>query len=194
MGRPKPLVRLGKTCFLERVLWAHRQAGLPVWVILGQHHRQIRQRVDLEGVQVMVNLCPERGPLSSLWLALEALEKKSALLVHPVDHPLVKPKTLVELAQTHHRLPASILIPEHQGQKGHPVVFPQPQYCNLKSTPLESGARHLVRSQLALVHRVPVADSGITANLNRPEQVEYWQRRLGIPVEPAPNRGPTNPE
>ena len=187
MGRPKPLVRLGKKFFLERVLEAHRQAGLPVCLLLGRHHPQVRQRVDLEGVQVIVNPRPEQGPLSSLWLALEALEDKSALLVHPVDHPLVTPETLAELVQAHQRLPDSILIPEHQGQKGHPVVFPRRQYRNLKKTPLEGGARHLVRSQSASVHRVPVADRGITANLNRPQQVEYWRRRLGMAAEPGPS-------
>ncbi len=172
MGSPKALLPLGGKAFLQHILDCHLTLGSDPWVVLGRQHREIRSRLALTGAHILVNPDPDRGPLSSLLLVLERLDGYDGVLMHPVDHPLVAPSTLHALLRTHFRCPACILIPRHRGKKGHPVLFPQRFFADLKKAPLNEGARWVVRRHLSSQLLVPVVDAGVVTNVNRPEQVD----------------------
>lgn len=172
MGFPKPLLRLGGRSFLRRVIDTHRRLSLPVYVVLGENHHEIAEAVDLSGTTVLVNPEPERGQLSSLLTALDILGEEEAVIMHPVDHPLVQAATLEALLQAFRRLSHCVLVPEFQGRRGHPVLFPARFYFELRSAPLEEGARWLSRQNPACEFRVKVEDPGITWNLNTPAQLD----------------------
>ena len=186
MGRPKALLPLGRKTFLQHIMDCHLTLGTDPWVVLGRQHRQIRSRLDLAGAHVLVNPDPDRGPLSSLILALETLDGYDGALVHPVDHPLVANSTLHALLRRHFRSPACILIPRHRGKRGHPVLFPQRFFGELKRAPLNQGARWVVRRRLSSQLLVPVVDAGVVTNVNRPEQLDRLRRtghHVGFPVD-----------
>lgn len=178
MGFPKSLVEVCGETFLGRILKTHRQAGLPVCVVLGEDAEPICARVDLFGALTLINPTPENGPLSSLRLALSRLGEASAVIVHPVDHPLVAPGAVQMLAARHRRCPDCILIPTHQGCKGHPTLFPGRFYRDLRECPLEEGARWVVRRYPASTLWLPTWDSGILYNLNTPEETARALARL----------------
>lgn len=185
MGSPKALLPLGRKAFLQHILDCHLTLGSDPWVVLGRQHREIRSRLALTGARVLVNPDPDRGPLSSLLLVLERLDGYDGALVHAVDHPLVAKSTLHALLRQHFRCPACILIPRHRGRKGHPVLFPQRFFADLKRAPLNQGARWVVRRRLSSQVLVPVVDSGVVTNINRPEQVGRLRRtglELGYPA------------
>ena len=185
MGRPKALLPLGRKAFLQHILDCHLSLGTDAWVVLGRQHRQIRSRLDLARARVLVNPDPDRGPLSSLLLVLEKLDGYDGVLVHAVDHPLVAKSTLQALLRKHFQCPACILIPRHHGRKGHPVLFPQRFFGELKQAPLEEGARWVVRRRLSSQLLVPVVDAGVVTNINLPEQVHRLRRtghRVGYPA------------
>ncbi len=185
MGRPKALLPLGRKTFLQHVLDRHLTLDTDPWVVLGRQHRQIRSRVDLTEARILVNPDPDRGPLSSLLLVLENLDGCDGALVHAVDHPLVARSTLRALLRKHFRCPACILIPRHRGKKGHPVLFPQRFFAELKQAPLNQGARWVVRRRLSSQLLVPVVDAGVVTNLNLPEQVDRLRRTghaMGLPA------------
>lgn len=172
MGRPKPLLELGAKTFLERILEAHRAARLPVVVVLGPDAEAIRAQIDLSSVSCLVNPEPERGPLSSLQLALEGVAQSSALILHPADHPLVRPQTLEALARFHRRVTHCIGIPTFQGMKGHPVLFPARFYPDLRSADPAQGARDVVHRNASFVFFLPVEDPGIAWDVDTPEQFQ----------------------
>lgn len=176
MGVPKALLSIDREAFLERILLTCRSAELPVCVVLGDDHALIRASVDFAGAAVFINPHPCQGPLSSLQIALGFLCDSSAVIVHPVDHPLVSPPTIRGLAECHRRVPACILIPQYRGRKGHPALFPSRFYPCLREAPLEEGARWVVRHHPASTRLLPVEDAGILANLNRPGDLSYWRR------------------
>ncbi len=176
MGSPKPLLELGGKSFLRTIIDRHKLSSLTVCVVLGRHNLQVAEQVDLSDTTVLVNPDPSRGALSSLLIALGHLGEPDGLLIHPVDHPLVLAGTIKCLVQHHCRLPASILLPAVHGRKGHPVLFPQRFFFDLRRAPLEEGARWVVHQNPASTFLVPVKDPGILVNINTPAQVSRIAR------------------
>ena len=176
MGFPKPLLEYQGKSFLRHVIETHQAAQLPCCVVLGHHRKEIEKRTDLSSVTVLVNPTPSRGPLSSLQIALEHAAGTSALILHPVDHPLVRSSTLISLVEFHRRVPHSIVIPQFRGQKGHPVLFPSCFYSDLKQAPLEQGARWVVHKNIASTSHLPVEDPGIVQDIDTPDEFQNLKR------------------
>lgn len=175
MGRPKALLPLENSTFLGGILDLYRRLGIPTCVVLGADRDQILAGVDLSEVRIEVNPQVEDGPLSSLRLGLRALAgAASAVLVHPVDHPLVQLPSVVSMLERFERSPAAILVPEYQGEPGHPTLFPGLVFEELMRSPLAAGARWVVEREARRVVRVPVDDPGVTRNIDRPEQYRLW--------------------
>lgn len=171
MGSPKPLLlHRGKT-FLRLILDSHQKASLRCYVVLGYHGNEIQTHVDLSDAVVIVNPEPERGPLSSLQAALPHLADSSALILHPVDHPLVKAGTLLSLSDAHRRFPQSIIIPTCAQHKGHPVLFPARLYDALQKAPLAEGARAVVHEHADAVVLLPVEDRGVVLDVDTPQDL-----------------------
>ncbi len=177
MGACKALLRTGGIPFLERIARLYAELEIPAVAVLGEDAEKILSTVDLHGAAALLNPRPEEGPLSSLLLALGRLQTASALLVHPVDHPLVATETVRSLQTVHRRVPSCILIPSHRGSRGHPTLFPRRFFPDLRAAPLDQGARWTVRRNRASTLWVEVDDAGILANLNTPGDLH----RFGVP-------------
>ena len=85
------------------------------------------------------------------------------LVIHPVDHPLVKPSTVRRLVDVE----AQAVIPRHGGRGGHPVVIGRGVASALVdgSEPGPTLREVLVRAGAATVE---VDDPGVVANCNTP--------------------------
>ncbi len=174
MGRPKALLPLGKKTFLTAIAGRYRRLGLPVAVVVGSELGQ-RLPAELSWTRSVVNPRVEDGPLSSLRRGLEVLPPDApAVIVHPVDHPLVRPATLRSLLEMHLRHPEAILVPEFRGEPGHPTLFPRTVFAELREAPLESGARWVVERKPERVVRVPVQDPGVLRNIDTWELYRRW--------------------
>jgi molybdenum cofactor cytidylyltransferase len=178
MGAPKALLRLGTETFLEHILQNYAAADIRRIVVLGHHSQEIRSKTPLSGVTVLENPDPSRGPLSSLWTALDQLAGSDALIMHPVDHPLVSIDTIKRMGKAHRRIPGCILMPEFRGRRGHPVLFPARFFPDLRGAPLSKGARWVVRASRASNHLVPVVDPGVLVNIDTPK---IYEQLTGFP-------------
>jgi molybdenum cofactor cytidylyltransferase len=169
MGRPKALLEIGSLTFLAHILRNHQALGLPVTVVLGEHRAEIQAGVDLSDAVVLVNPHPELGPLSSLKIGLLSSEDNEAVLVHPVDHPLVRVESLQALLESHRGSPQRIIVPLFGARRGHPVLFPRLFFKDLLAAPLDQGARYVVRRYPETVIMVKVPDEGVIHNIDTPE-------------------------
>ena len=172
MGFPKPLLEYQGKSFLRRIMDTHQAASLPCCVVLGHYREEIQKQTDLSSASVFINPNPSQGPLSSLQIALEHSGDSSALILHPVDHPLVRSNTLIALVESHGRAPDCIVIPWFHDQKGHPVLFPSRFYSDLKQAPLGEGARWVVHRNRASTLQLPVEDPGILQDIDTPDQFQ----------------------
>jgi molybdenum cofactor cytidylyltransferase len=178
MGRPKALLDIGGLTFLGHILRNHHALGLPVTVILGEHQAEIQAGVDLTEAAVLVNPHPELGPLSSLKIGLQSSEESEAVLIHPVDHPLVRVDSLRGLLDSHHASPHRIIVPQFGARRGHPVLFPRLFYDELLAAPLDQGARYVVwrRPETVLILKVP--DEGVIQNIDTPKDYDRLVRAV----------------
>ena len=207
MGRPKALVRSQGESFIAHGivhLWA---ACDVVVVVLGSNAATVRKKTEEEFVKLIgspqfardlkkskrkaddemevhfvVNARWKRGMLSSAVEGLRAVAelKPEAVLVLPVDHPNVKPETVLDLAVVMQQALAAsrsskvkqtfsyALIPRHGRRRGHPVVL-SPALAQAVTRDTEAvDLSDAIRRNARLVGYLDVKDAGVTRNRNRP--------------------------
>jgi molybdenum cofactor cytidylyltransferase len=175
MGSPKALLRLGDSTFLGRLMNLYSELNIPCRAVLGTDWRAISESERLPADDFLVNEAPEQGPLSSILIGLAALDPSAtALIPHPVDHPLVLRSTLQQLILTHETHPGHIIVPYSDGQPGHPTLFPANRFPDLRAAPLEEGARWVVSRNPGAVLPVAVDDPGVSANIDTPDDYLRW--------------------
>jgi molybdenum cofactor cytidylyltransferase len=83
-------------------------------------------------------------------------------LILPGDMPLVKPDTLLAVAQGLEQHP--VAYPQHRGQRGHPVGFSAELYSELTMLTGDDGARRIVMRYPAHVEETD--DAGVLLDID----------------------------
>jgi molybdenum cofactor cytidylyltransferase len=181
MGRAKALLDAGEgETFLGRIVGRAREAGLRrILVVVGPRGGRIRTVAERARATVVENADPAKGPISSIRAAIDVAERESldAILVWPVDMPLVRADTVARLVRAFRRDGPAIVLPVHGGRRGHPVVHGRPIWPELRSGEADEGARALVRKDPTRVLEVPVDDEGVLLDIDTPR--EYRRHRFG---------------
>jgi molybdenum cofactor cytidylyltransferase len=175
MKRPKPLLAVGAETFAERTANTLRQAGCRrIWLVVNAGAEWARHFPAGEDLQVVMNDQPESEQVDSLRLVIRALPPETdALLVLPVDMPLVNPSTLVALVAAYEAEPAPLYLPFHNTVAGHPILLDRSLFQEVLATELEEGLRSLVMSHAREMREVAVDDPGILVDIDTPD--DYWR-------------------
>ncbi len=172
MGTPKALLQHEGRTFLERILAAsrHPRIGSAI-VVLGAHAEQVRGRLAAEPVTWVVNPDWQAGQLSSIHAGLDALTGQAldGVVLFLVDHPFISPGLVATLIERFYETGRPIVLPTFQGQRGHPVIFSQKLFAELRSAPRDVGARGVVWQHACEVLAVRTEEEGVVLNLNDPE-------------------------
>jgi nicotine blue oxidoreductase len=170
IGRPKALLPLGGTTFLAHVCRLFAGAGArDVVAVLGAEADRVRAAAGIpEGVCVVVNDRWRDGMLTSVWRGLDEAEAlgAEAVLLHPVDHPLVDPETVASVCAALEK-GAAIAVPTAEGRRGHPGGFARALFAELRAAPLDRGARAVLDADAARVVHV-AGDPGCRAGIDTP--------------------------
>lgn len=182
MGFPKALLRYRDKTFLESILSATAAAGLePSVVVLGPDASKILASVKLGTIVEARNEHPETGQIGSIKQGISAIVNRQveAIVVWPVDQPHVSVRTVELLLEEYRKGKASVVVPTHQGRRGHPVLFSRDVFDDLLDAPMDLGARAVVRAQQdkGRLVEVPVEDSAILEDIDTPEAYEGLLRR-----------------
>jgi len=205
MGSPKPLVKVRGESFLVRtvrLLWTSCDR---VVVVLGSNATRVQSQVEKEfqallgegrlhgdvrrsrggrkhGLELrfVVHRGWKQGMFSSARVGLKAAAdlKPRAVLLLPVDHPAVKPESVVALADVMEQALAATrnarerarfsyaLVPRYLRRRGHPLMM-SPALA--RAVAADAAAAHLgdaVRRHARLVGYLDVSDSGVVLNRN----------------------------
>ena len=177
MGRPKPLLEWAGTTLLGALVDALCRGGVErVVVVVAGGDRALAAEAERLGARVARNERPERGMLSSVVEGLDALGGAAglaasgrALLVTPVDHPAIRPATVVELLAAASESPRDLLVPVHEGRRGHPLLVPAELVVSIPALDPAVGLRQLLDRFRSRVAELPVEDPGVVLNVNTPE-------------------------
>ncbi len=172
MGQPKALIPFAGLTFVEHLLAATRHPRIEiVRVILGSNAESIKAQLPRDSNTVVINENWSQGQLSSIHAAIRSLPagETSGLLLCPVDHPLITLRLVSQLIAKFEISRKSIVIPTHNGRRGHPVIFGADLYAELLAASPEVGARQVVWAHPDQIAEVPTDEEGVILNLNDPE-------------------------
>jgi molybdenum cofactor cytidylyltransferase len=189
MGSPKALLPVRQTgeCFLTHLAGTLRDAGLhEVVVVLGADLARIQAVAEQvqPPLRVVVNRDFARGQLSSLVAALDVVDRPGmeAVVVVPVDVPLVAPATVRAILAAYARSHAPVVRPTFGGRHGHPVLFDRLLFPELRRADESQGARAVIRAHASAVLDVPVEDEGAFLDIDTPAE---YERYVGVYPPPA---------
>jgi CTP:molybdopterin cytidylyltransferase MocA len=174
MGRPKALLRQiqsGHT-FVGHLIRAAETAGLrPIFVVSRPDDIYLRAEIARYGGSPLVNVNSDEGQLSSILTALPPVEAAgaSAMVVMPVDVPLISAEVIKMVVAAAETESVSIVRAAHKGVHGHPVLFKRAVFDELRRADPSLGARTVVRADPARVKEVEVANVGVTLDIDTPE-------------------------
>jgi molybdenum cofactor cytidylyltransferase len=121
----------------------------------------------LQAVGAEVVICPhaEQGMGVSLAFGVRAAQDADAWLVALADMPWLLPATIVKLSDSL-RSGASLVAPQSQRRRGHPVGFAKTWGVELMNLSGDMGAKNLLQAHQADLHLLACADPGIFKDID----------------------------
>ncbi|MEW6710807.1 MAG: nucleotidyltransferase family protein [Candidatus Riflebacteria bacterium] len=185
MGQPKQHLMLGNKTFLTHIIDNLRRNSdlISQIVLVGQKGDDLsREIADAGNLLWLENPCPERGPLSSIRLALEKIPLEAGIMLWPVDHPLIAESTVRTLCQAFLNAPELITVPSIHQRRGHPSIFPARFREQFFTAPENEGARKILQLNPDSINHVLTEDEWVLKNINTPEilkEAELWLDQHG---------------
>jgi molybdenum cofactor cytidylyltransferase len=175
MRQPKPLMQVGSDTFASRAVDTLRAAACRLILLVTNAEADWADELArADDVQRLINPQPESEQIDSLRLALRALPQDSAaLLVLPVDLPLVTAETAQAVVRAWRTEPALLHLPFHNTVAGHPVLVDRALYQELLTAPLDEGLRSFIMDHAHDLREVKVMDPGILIDIDTPD--DYWR-------------------
>jgi molybdenum cofactor cytidylyltransferase len=174
MGRSKALLTSpdGRT-FVHRLACAFCDGGLQEAIIVGRPEDaalQAEVATIAAPVRFAANADADAGQLSSLLAGLRAADGPgvSAVLVCPVDAPLIRGETVAALVAVFSSTGAPIVRAVHGGRHGHPVVFSRAMFDELRRADMAVGAKAVLRAHEHAIVNVDVDDPGAVSDVDTP--------------------------
>lgn len=172
MGGPKALLQIEGESFLARAARLLAAGGAQrVVAVLGQESERVRREAGCgDDVVFAENPRYRDGMLTSILRGLDQAEAlgADAVLIHPVDHPLVGPETVARVVAAL-EAGVTIAVPSFESRRGHPGGFARAAWPALRSAPADRGARAVLADHPDWVVHVP-GDEGCVRGINTPEE------------------------
>ncbi len=185
MGRPKALLPSGPGgwTFVRRVATTVCAGGAEEALVVGRPDDEaLRTEVEQLAVRVryVENPDADRGQLSSVLAGLAAADHPgvSAVLVVPVDAPLITASTVATLLARFRAGAGPIVRAVYQGRHGHPVIFGRAVFDALRRADPSVGARAVLRAYAAQVVDVETADPGVVGDVDTPADYQALPTEL----------------
>ncbi|MBI5589092.1 MAG: NTP transferase domain-containing protein [Deltaproteobacteria bacterium] len=173
----KPLLPLGGKPILERVIALYRSAGIQdIRVVTGHRAGEVIALAGRCGVKSIFNPDFAQGMFSSVVAGVSDLSRDFAgFFIHPVDIPLVRRQTLIDLQNAFKPGNASICYPTFLEVRGHPPLISGIHVKALITGAGQGGLREFLNGYEADAMDVPVVDEFILKDIDTPEDYAWAQ-------------------
>jgi molybdenum cofactor cytidylyltransferase len=168
----------GGTLLSHVVDTARESLADPVVVVLGNRAEECRAALDSRPVEIVTNEDWAKGQSTSVKAGLAAVpDTVCAALFALADQPMVTVHTINALITRYRLTLASVVWPEHAGERGNPVLFDRALFPELMRLSQDAGGRSVLKAHVADAERVPVDDAGILFDIDTPAD---YQKRKGL--------------
>ena len=175
LGRPKALLPCGPAAesFVARTVRTLRSGGIAEVLVVGRPDDDpLRQEVGgmVPPARYVQNPNAADGQLSSVLagLAQATAAGAAAVMVIPVDYPQVRAATVATLLRALDAGGAAIIRAVHRGRHGHPVIFTEEVFAELRDADPAVGARAVLRANPERLLDVEVGDPGVLRDVDVP--------------------------
>lgn len=184
MGQVKAALPFGPPghTVLSRIVSAVLCGGvLEVVVVAGAHIAAVRNAMPPDEPRARVVDHPRwrLGQVTSLVAGLDAVDQPllEAVVVTPVDLPLLSPLTVATVVEAWRRTRAPIVRPVDGERHGHPVVFDRRVFNDLRSADASIGAKAVFAAYRDEILNLEVKDNGAFEDIDTPAD---YQRLLKL--------------
>lgn len=180
MGGPKVFATLHQKPFGVHVASTLTALRWPaVWVL--REPSQIAQvRTWLPTPQCHIVLNSQGDMFSSIVAGLYSLRssRDEYFCIWPIDFPLIRPQTLLQLEKTIHEGYDAVFPMDTEGQVGHPPFMRRHVLTRwVSALPATGGLRAAMATSSCRMLHVPTSDPACFVNLNTPADVRAFEER-----------------
>ncbi|WNY99205.1 NTP transferase domain-containing protein [Sulfurospirillum sp. 'SP'] len=170
----KPLLPLGKTSALQRLIEAYKAHGLNhIYVVVGHRHKEIEAALKDENVTLIYNEAYDQGMFSSIQKGLGAIDEHlRAFYMNPVDIPLITVHSLERLFEAYTREQRGVIYPTFLGHKGHPPLIDMKYKEHILSSDGEGGLKRVLEAFNEDALYVSVYDQAVLMDMDTKEDYE----------------------
>ncbi len=185
LGFPTALAPFARRTALE--IAVGNCAGLPQPIVIaGEQARNLRALLPA-GARLLMNRNLLRGQISSIRLALRHVPADAALMLYPVDLPLLTPALVEAVVRGFLERPAGkeIVMPRYGTRNGHPVILSAEVVPELRLAPT---AREVVYRDPERLLLLAVDSSAIYRDIDSPVAYRACVRdfkRAALDPDPA---------
>lgn len=159
---------------IRRTINLATEAGIgEIVVVTGHDADAVEADIADTAVTIVRNATPKAGMGTSLAAGANAVRSlPDAVIVMLGDMPFLSADTIGKITAAH--APGEgrdIVVPVHDGRRGHPVLFGakyMPQLCALTG---DTGARAILRNYPERVRAINVDDPGALRDIDTPEDL-----------------------
>ncbi len=154
LGRPKQLLPYGDATLLDHTVATARACGFDQIIVpIGGAAADVQEKVDLSGVDVVVNYAFGKGCSSSIAAAVDTIDPRCETLVLMLgDQPGVTPDTVRALLEG--RGDAPLAVCRYDDGRGHPLAFDRSVFDALTTLHGDKGVWRLLDERASAVVEV----------------------------------------
>lgn len=182
----KPLLKFGDETAVEKVVNAHRQAGVTeIILVLGHRAEEVLPYFKQSAIRCVINEDFKSGMYTSIIKGIAQLsEAAEAFFIHPVDIPLVKAQSLEKLMNFFVKTEKGIIYPCFFAERGHPPLIHRRYIKAIIDNQENGGLKNLLGKFEADALNLPLADQAVLMDMDtRPD----YEALLAYDRHQAPN-------
>ena len=179
MGRPKLLLPLGGQTVIRRVLDVLKNAGVAeVYILIREEDAALRAEVAQTMAVIVTTPVATRDMRASVEILLQAIQQdhrpdpEDGWLLCPADHPVLDAGVVRQLIQAWRGLDQGIVLPVHDGRRGHPVILDWSYAGQVSEIPTDRGINWLLETCHDAVCEEMVGAPGVLSDLDTPADYE----------------------
>ncbi len=188
MGAPKLLLPVGERRVIEWVLHALGESGVTrTLVVVAPDDDELPRLAERAGALVARLPADTADMQATCQHGLRCLRDlfqptgDDAWLLSPADHPTLDAKVARAVREAGEAQSAcSIVVPTHQGRRGHPTWLRWRHADAVLALPAETGVNVHLRRHLDETLELPWPDDAVLRDLDTPDDYDRLLRHLGL--------------
>jgi molybdenum cofactor cytidylyltransferase len=171
MDKAKQLLPFRGTTILGQVSKNALDSSLrEVIIVLGYAAEEIRQAIDFNRAQIVINQDYADGQSASLKAGLSAISDESAAALFLLgDQPLIGANVIDAILEQYGKTSAPIVIPTYGGKRGNPVLIDRTLFTRIESLKGDVGARFFFDEYADQLHEIDMGDEYLVLDVDTPD-------------------------